>query len=604
MGAKRATSSCRIQKLTMSFQALVEASIQSTERYLEFLHNKNGGGISFHDAQRTLDITEAITNTRSGAKVHPACFETDRNLLLTPDSMVSFRCRGAGDVQLAYVLEYEPRTGELTLGFESPIDCQEGRLEIDLRWLVRRTLSWLQENRHKALKRQHSGTTSLAFDSRFELSANQEKALEESVKANVAYVWGPPGSGKTTRCLAALCSSLVRSEQRVLVTAPTNSGLDTALTAILESETIDRNEVIRFGFPTSEFRDAYPEVCEGAKSRIALADVNKEILQISERILVASDEEKGSLLQQLTELRNEIVRLLGDAVEGKSVLGMTLDGLLGRTLKGSYNVDWILLDEAAYAHAVKALPLFTMNCRITMFGDHRQLPPVCEADRRDSKINAYWGRSALYLDDLFSEPSAHRKICGLPEPRFRRLKLSSLTTSYRFDNRLAEVLDAFIYGCGLKGMAQVPTKISVRNVPPSDATPKRTSPTEATVACELALEHEAAGDNVAILTPYLDQRREIRRQLRKYDRKSRIEVLNTHKAQGREWDVVIFSVVDTLRTKNRPFFTNSEEPDGKRLLNTTISRVKQLLYIVCDEEYWRPQENQLIGQLIAVAAKN
>ena len=75
--------------------------------------------------------------------------------------------------------------------------------------------------------------------------------------------------------------------------------------------------------------------------------------------------------------------------------------------------------------------------------------------------------------------------------------------------------------------------------------------------------------------------------------------MTVHGSQGREWDTVIFSVVDTTDM----WFTNSLHPksDGKKVINTAVSRAKKKLIIVCDAEYWKPMEKQLIGKLLSVA---
>lgn len=56
---------------------------------------------------------------------------------------------------------------------------------------------------------------------------------------------------------------------------------------------------------------------------------------------------------------------------------------------------------------------------------------------------------------------------------------------------------------------------------------------------------------IAILTPYINQLELIRAKLRSRfpgsDILDYVETLNTHKAQGREWDWVLFSASDTGR---------------------------------------------------------
>ena len=78
-------------------------------------------------------------------------------------------------------------------------------------------------------------------------------------------------------------------------------------------------------------------------------------------------------------------------------------------------------------------------------------------------------------------------------------------------------------------------------------------------------------------------------------------VVTVHQSQGREWDNVFLSVTDTTDK----FFTNSlsSVSDGKKVINTAVSRAKKNLIIVCDYKYWIAQKSQLIGKLLAVAQR-
>ena len=78
-------------------------------------------------------------------------------------------------------------------------------------------------------------------------------------------------------------------------------------------------------------------------------------------------------------------------------------------------------------------------------------------------------------------------------------------------------------------------------------------------------------------------------------------ILTIHRSQGREWDHVILSVTDTQDM----FFTDSLNlrSEGKKIINTAVSRAKKSLVIVCDCSYWTKQENQLVAKLLAVAKR-
>ena len=77
------------------------------------------------------------------------------------------------------------------------------------------------------------------------------------------------------------------------------------------------------------------------------------------------------------------------------------------------------------------------------------------------------------------------------------------------------------------------------------------------------------------------------------------EVCTVHSSQGQEWDVVLFSVCDT---ENMWFVdSHNKMSDGKKVINTAVSRAKKKLIIVCDAMFWKRKKTQLIKRLLDVA---
>jgi hypothetical protein len=107
-------------------------------------------------------------------------------------------------------------------------------------------------------------------------------------------------------------------------------------------------------------------------------------------------------------------------------------------------------------------------------------------------------------------------------------------------------------------------------------------------------------DRLVVLTPYKNQASAILRSLNERGL-GEIEVLNVHKSQGREWDTVIFSVVDGSLPLCRPWFTTSSKPAGTVTLNSALSRVRKDLFIVCEKGYWVHRPQELLGDLLALS---
>ena len=264
----------------------------------------------------------------------------------------------------------------------------------------------------------------------------------------------------------------------------------------------------------------------------------------------------------------------------------------------------IFLDEAGYCALIKGAALLAYHCPVTFLGDHMQLPPVCEMPDDDISVPeaadvCLWAQSALYAEDIFSLPPAQiaeNYIHNQPA-QFERMARFDLTHTYRFGEELAQVLAQSVYSKDFHGSMQHSTEIYFINTPKSPKKEKkRTSQSECAAITAYVRIH--ADEQIGIITPYKNQKEAIFNAVP--DMEGREDnVLTVHGSQGREWDTVLLSVVDT---KDK-WFTNSNclESNGKKLINTAVSRAKRKLILVCDAEYWKTQSSQLIGRLLDVA---
>jgi hypothetical protein len=91
----------------------------------------------------------------------------------------------------------------------------------------------------RALNREHAS-----------LNASQRAAIQLCSDSDLAFVWGPPGTGKTTT-LAHIVNELLTQNLRVLVLSTTNAALDQALERVAQDpdmgEAIHRGRIVRIG---------------------------------------------------------------------------------------------------------------------------------------------------------------------------------------------------------------------------------------------------------------------------------------------------------------------------------------------------------------------
>lgn len=255
----------------------------------------------------------------------------------------------------------------------------------------------------------------------------------------------------------------------------------------------------------------------------------------------------------------------------------------------------IFVDEAAYLSVIKFASLLSLNAPVTLFGDHMQLPPVCEMSQGEGFLPngqdvAYlWSRSSVYFDAIVSRTPAELVFPG-PAPSFSSMQLFTLTATYRFGAELSSVLSKYIYPFPLSSMA---SSVSLFYVAcPRSAEDLNTSSVSEQNACAVLLKFLLQhGIDCASLTPY-------RKQLAKLisaspEAAAQERVLTVHASQGREWDIVLLSVVDG----KRKFFMNSSIEIGRHVLNTAISRTCRAIVLLLDPSYWNGQ-TQMISELL------
>ena len=135
----------------------------------------------------------------------------------------------------------------------------------DLKFLVERVRDWY-------MNRQVIPPYALCYPSKLDYTApgvepscEQCAALDNIFSYNFSYIWGIPGSGKTSVVLSLAVLAYVRAGKRILIAAPTNNAIEQTLRGVipvLDCCGINRNLVFRMGIASTRFQDEFPEVCE------------------------------------------------------------------------------------------------------------------------------------------------------------------------------------------------------------------------------------------------------------------------------------------------------------------------------------------------------
>ena len=94
-----------------------------------------------------------------------------------------------------------------------------------------------------------AGAQSSDNSPRLQPNDEQKAAIIKALSQRITFVWGPPGTGKTTT-INYLVPSLVHNGERVFITSHTNTTVDTVLKAAMKSltkEEVRDGAIIRLG---------------------------------------------------------------------------------------------------------------------------------------------------------------------------------------------------------------------------------------------------------------------------------------------------------------------------------------------------------------------
>lgn len=291
----------------MPAQDVVNAVVASTEKYLKLLTAQNGGQNRYSAAHIKQQGELYFDDARWMAY---RC-KLARYLSIRPDSSATFVSDAQPGTPIEiYLIDYNRKSGETKFAAKTALPEGDGSIDIDFRWLVRRCLDWYRGNGVAVAEVEavsNLGIGQSGYEQAEGQSADQFQAVRTILTEGLSYVWGPPGTGKTTWVLAKAAAYCVRQDEKVLILASTNLAVDNALFAILK-ERVASTDVLRVGFPSEKFKEEYPECCE---DRV-----------FAQRIRELENEKKGlEQAQALHQRKQECEREIVDAEKRQAEVG-------------------------------------------------------------------------------------------------------------------------------------------------------------------------------------------------------------------------------------------------------------------------------------------
>lgn len=437
----------------------------------------------------------------------------------------------------------------------------------------------------------------------YPLDDSQIKAVEAilGLKDNeIVLIIGPPGTGKT-RVIAKAAFELAKKGERILIASHTNRAVDNAII------NLPVEAALRIGRPEkilqsvkqyllsykaktalgSKFTEIEEEISELRKTIKGFYEMRNEWIKTGYRDKyehsMSNLKERQSKLKELCKERDfmlmaEIERLISEVrIVGSTLIRSQLLPLKERTF------DTILIDECSQASITLALLGMVKARKWVLIGDHKQLLPIFSSTREDKGNDREISRrlsAFCYMLDKYQERALWLKW------------------HYRSNNEIIEFSQKYFYDGRIKPVESCKEiRLDIRRCPPNMEYLNPYHPvvfldvkgTERIIGGSRSNEAEVKlvkrivntlkdlgikSEEIGVITSYRAQRDHIKQLLRD-DNDKDVEVDTVDSFQGREKDVIVFSVTST---KNLDFV------EDENRLNVAFTRAKKKLIVVGDAE--------------------
>ncbi len=426
------------------------------------------------------------------------------------------------------------------------------------------------------------------------LNESQQEALKKVMEgADVAFIHGPPGTGKTTTLVQAI-KHTIKEQKQVLVCAPSNAAVDLLVDKLSEQGL----HVLRIGHParvteqslskTLDFRiSSHPNYKELQGLRKKMEQLRSIAFKYKRNFGYREKEQRRLLMQEVKVLKTDADLLEFYIVNGllqtMEAICCTLVGSSHPVLRGK-KFKTVFIDEAGQALEPACwIPLLKSE-RAIFAGDHQQLPPTIKSidAARKGLSKTLFEKGIQYQPDHVSmlqvQYRMHQKIMQFSSQYFYEDKLiahdsvkSRLLRPYQLP---IEFIDTA--GCGYHEK-QDPETLSRLNTEEAQLLIHQAEVLVEDIGTQTWLDEQIT---MGIITPYnaqVDQLHKLAEASPILEPLYRLVTINTVDAfQGQERDVIAISFVRSNEKGEVGFLSDI------RRTNVAMTRARKKLIMIGD----------------------
>lgn len=434
------------------------------------------------------------------------------------------------------------------------------------------------------------------IDQRRSIGLGQDLALKKATSQPITFIWGPPGTGKTT-ILARIALEHILNGERVLMVSYSNVSVDGAVLKIANMSDLEPGQIIRYGYPRvkelleSETLTSYSYVLYKNSELAKEYDyLTKERNKLNKK-----DPRRNEIRKKINKIREKLLQHEKVLVHNAAFVATTVSKAVVDKSLYNQKFDVVIFDEASMAYIPQVVFVAGLAKKhFCCLGDFKQLPAIVQNPT-----------DILLSKDIFE----HTGIASAVENGYGHEWLVMLNYQYRMHPEIAKFVSKNMYGDLLHSASTIyEYRQAIADLAPMKKEPmclvdlsstysvciktmdgSRINLMSAMMCIKLA-EMFAGEYGVGVITPYSAQSRLVLAMIRDLQERDKrfvtVKCATVHQFQGSEQPIIIYDAVDCFRM---PFpgslLTAKKNDTANRLFNVAMTRAQGKFILVANKEY-------------------